>query len=63
MIKKIIKKAKNYLKENAQLNKDASAEYNRRMGGPTSDSPYHMRGVMEVKKELKKKRSKIEKYY
>jgi hypothetical protein len=61
MIKKIIKKTRNYLKENDRLNKAAVAEYRKR-NGPTSDSPYHMTGIKMIKKELKKK-SKIEKYY
>ena len=61
MIKKIIRKAKNYLKENDRLNKAAVAEYRKR-NGVTSDSPYHMTGIKMIKKELKKK-SKIEKYY
>jgi hypothetical protein len=60
-IKKVIRKVGGYLKENGRLNREASAEYDRRMGGKTSDSPYNMVGIMKIKKELKKK-SKLEKY-
>lgn len=64
MIKKVIKKVGNYLKENDRLNKAASAEYTKR-NGVTSDSPYHMTGIKMIKKEMikAKKKSKIEKYY
>lgn len=43
---------KGRLKESDRLNKAASAEYNRRMGGPTSDSPYNMGRIMKIRKEL-----------
>lgn len=55
-VKRPFKAVGKYLKENERLNKAASAEYNRRMGGPTSDSPYNMAGIMKIKKELKKKK-------
>ena len=52
----IIKKVGNFLRKEGQLNKDASAEYNRRMGGPTSDSKMNMREIGKIKKQLRKSR-------